>query len=109
MHILFSMTNPREKPDLQSLYPTAKTYDEKIQEREEIHALRESWKPKHPKLQALGIAMLLASLTYAWVIIVPPFMLSMPFAGVFIGVLLGLLLIFGFIAGAKRIIALLSQ
>ena len=100
------MTN---KPDLQSLYPTAKTYDEKRQERAEINVLKESWKPKFPKLQALGIALLLGALLYAWIATMPSFMMGMPCPGVFIAVLLGLGWLYAAIAGGKQIITLLTQ
>lgn len=101
--------SPQNKPDLQSLYPTPKTYDEKRHERAEIDALKESWKPKHPRLEALGIIMLLAALGYVWIVTMPPYMMSMPFPGVFIAVLLGLAWIYLVIAGVKRAISLIIE
>lgn len=102
--------NPPEidRSKLSELYPTPKTYDEKRQERADLNALHESRKPKYPKLQALGILLIIGALFYSWIALVPG-LFSVPFPGVFTAALLGLALVYIAYAGAKKILQLLTQ
>lgn len=67
---------------LREIYPTPKTYDEKVAEREAVHALRNSWHTKHPRL--LITAMILGLLLGIFIVIFTAlgFMMTHPMLGV---------------------------
>ena len=92
----------RDRSELAELYPTAKTYDNKLAERAEIHAIRRAWQSKHPRIIiATIIITLLASLIILTQITVPLFMSGL--VGVPIVFLLGIAWVFSCIASINYI------
>jgi hypothetical protein len=84
------------KEQLNAIYPTPKTYDEKLAERAEIHAIRRSWLPKHPRWRIAG---LVAALLFGLLLIgftVATLMLTVPMLGVPMVMLTSLLWFYGF-------------
>ena len=81
---------------LRSIYPTPTTYDEKLAERAEIHAIHRSWLPKHPKWQITGLiaALIVGLMAIGYIAI--GLMLSNPLLGVPLITLLSLLWAYAF-------------
>ena len=95
--------DPKNRPvpklseeQLQAIYPTPKTYDEKLAERAEIHAIHRSWLPKHPKwrIAELIAALIIGLAAIGYVAL--SFMMSNPMLGVPLVMLLSLLWAYSF-------------
>lgn len=100
---------PNDPSKLGGLYPAAKTYDQIQAERERVRRVRQSWRPKFPKLLTLCIILGLIGAIWLIVIAIPYLMAISLMAAVFGVLLLSLVWFYLLLASVRKIKALFDQ